>query len=97
MITSASNQQIKNLTALMKKSKERKKQGVFVVEGPKMCFEAPNDWVKAVYVSESYISNPDNDKKIKESNCMYGVWVPKGTYFSSELESVGNKYLYIQY
>ncbi|MEE1008688.1 MAG: RNA methyltransferase [Agathobacter sp.] len=66
MITSASNQQIKNLTALMKKSKERKKQGVFVVEGPKMCFEAPNDWVKAVYVSESYISNPDNDKKIKE-------------------------------
>ena len=38
-----------------------------------------------------------DDKKIKESNCMYGVWVPKGTYFSSELESVGNKYLYIQY
>ena len=39
-----------------------------------------------------------DDKKIKESNCMYGVWVPKGTYFSQELDGAGiNKYLYIQY
>jgi hypothetical protein len=39
-----------------------------------------------------------DDKKIKESNCMYGVWVPKGAYFSQELDGAGiNKYLYIQY
>ena len=39
-----------------------------------------------------------DDTKIKESNCMYGVWVPKGTYFSPELDGAGiNKYLYIQY
>ena len=40
MITSASNKSIKNVQALLSKAKERKKQGVFVVEGPKMSFEA---------------------------------------------------------
>lgn len=54
MITSTSNQQMKNLTALLKKAKERKAQNVFVAEGPKMCFEAPKEWVKAIYVSESF-------------------------------------------
>ena len=49
MITSASNKSIKNVQALLSKAKERKKQGVFVVEGPKMSFEAPYDWVSAVY------------------------------------------------
>ena len=43
------------------------------------------------------LGNTTDDKKITESNCMYGVWIPKGTYFSPELESAGNKYLYIQY
>jgi TrmH family RNA methyltransferase len=51
MITSASNKSIKNVQALLSKAKERKKQGVFVVEGPKMSFEAPYDWVNAVYMS----------------------------------------------
>ena len=36
MITSASNKSIKNVQALLSKAKERKKQGVFVVEGPKI-------------------------------------------------------------
>ena len=31
MITSTSNQQMKNLTALIKKARERKKQNAFVV------------------------------------------------------------------
>lgn len=54
MITSTSNQQMKNLSALMKKSKERKEQGVFVVEGTKMVAEAPEEWIKHIYMSESY-------------------------------------------
>lgn len=65
MITSASNQQIKNLMSLVKKSKERKKQGVFLVEGPKMCFEAPKEWVKAIYVSESFSKNEEMNTKLK--------------------------------
>lgn len=54
MISSTSNQQIKNIQNLIKKAKERKKQRVFIVEGPKMCFEAPRKLLKAVYVSESF-------------------------------------------
>jgi TrmH family RNA methyltransferase len=50
---------MKNLSALLKKSKERRAQGLFVVEGPKMCFEAPKEWVRAVYVSETFEKEPD--------------------------------------
>ncbi len=57
MITSASNQQMKNLSNLINKSKERRKQTLFVVEGPRMCFEAPKDWVKAIYMSESFFND----------------------------------------
>ena len=62
MITSASNKNIKNVQVLLSKAKERKKQGVFVVEGPKMSFEAPYDWVSAIYMSESFF----NDDRFKE-------------------------------
>lgn len=54
MITSTSNQQMKNLTLLMKKAKARNEQGVFVAEGRKMFLETPVEWVKQVYVSESF-------------------------------------------
>ena len=57
LITSAANQQMKNLSALMKKSKERKKQKLFVVEGPKLCFEAPKEWVLHIYVAENFWEN----------------------------------------
>ena len=62
MITSASNKSIKNVQALLSKAKERKKQGVFVVEGPKMSFEAPYDWVSVVYMSD-VIFNYDRLRK----------------------------------
>lgn len=52
MITSTSNQQIKNLLQLQKKSKVRKEQGIFVVEGVRMFREAPADWIIKTYVSQ---------------------------------------------
>lgn len=55
MITSTSNQQMKNIAALLKKAKARREQQVFVVEGRKMFVEAPRDWVQQVYVSESAV------------------------------------------
>lgn len=64
MITSNSNQQMKNLTALLSKSKERKKQKCFVVEGAKMVFEAPFGQIQKVYVSETYENCPDNKKAL---------------------------------
>lgn len=58
MITGSSNQQIKNIAALTKRAKERKNQGLFVVEGRKMFEEAPREWVECVYVAESFLAEP---------------------------------------
>ena len=71
MITSTSNQQMKNIAALLKKSKERKNTKTFVVEGPRMVIETPVDKLKSVYVSEGFEQNPDNREILKEiqDNC----------------------------
>ena len=66
MITSASNQQMKNLSALMKKSKERKKQKLFVVEGLKLCFEAPKEWVLHIYVAENFWENTQTKAQLMQ-------------------------------
>lgn len=67
MITSSSNQQMKNITALSKKSKERRTQGLFVVEGRKMFAEAPREWLRGVYVSESFLKEPEAEKLLAGS------------------------------
>ena len=59
MITSTSNQQIKNLLQLQKKSKVRREQGVFVVEGVKMFREAPADWIVKTYVSQEFLKKEE--------------------------------------
>lgn len=52
-ITSSANKRVKNLVALLNKSRERKGQDVFVTEGIKMFLEAPSDRIKEVYISQS--------------------------------------------
>lgn len=60
MITSTSNQQVKNLVQLQKKGKARREQGLFIVEGIRMFAEIPDTWIQQIYVSESFLSaNPD--------------------------------------
>ncbi len=55
MITSENNLQLKNITALMKKNKERQQQGLFCIEGRKMFLEACDlDIVEKAFLSESY-------------------------------------------
>lgn len=66
MITSTSNQQMKNVSALMKKSKERKNSKTFVVEGPRMVVEAPVEKLKAVYVAEGFENNKENGTLLRE-------------------------------
>lgn len=59
MITSTANAQVKNVINLLKKSTERKKRGLFVIEGIRMYREIPKDRIYKVYMSESfYNSNP---------------------------------------
>lgn len=54
MITSASNSQVKNIISLLKKSGERKRRGLFVIEGIRMFREVPFESVQNVYASESF-------------------------------------------
>ena len=68
MITSASNQRIKNLTNLIQKSKARREQDVFITEGVKMFLEADMDRIKEVYVSESFFEKGTAREKIEQCN-----------------------------
>lgn len=61
MITSAANAQVKQIMQLNRKSRERKKQDVFLVEGLKMFGEAPRDRLVKTYVSESFFQNRHGD------------------------------------
>ncbi len=54
MITSTSNNRIKELSSLLDKAKERRRAGVYIIEGPRMFEEAPISDVKEVYLSESF-------------------------------------------
>lgn len=54
MITSASNSQVKNIISLLRKSGERKRRGLFVIEGIRMFKEVPSESIRNVYASESF-------------------------------------------
>uniref|UniRef100_UPI004055BA5D TrmH family RNA methyltransferase n=1 Tax=Agathobacter sp. TaxID=2021311 RepID=UPI004055BA5D len=76
MITSTANQQMKQLSALLKKPKERKNKRQFVAEGTKMVAEAPKESLYAVYVSESYEANFENNAlctELKQKAKIYEV------------------------
>ena len=57
---------MKQISALLKKAKERREKKSFVVEGPKMVLEAPAEWLKAVYVSEFFAEKNENKTLLKE-------------------------------
>lgn len=63
VISSMSNAQVKNLTLLQKKAKEREEQGVFVIEGIKMFEEAREaKLLKKAYVSENFYEEMHREK-----------------------------------
>ena len=57
MITSARNQQIKEIQALNQRHKERVKTGLFAAEGIKIFTEAPKELIHRVFISESFEKN----------------------------------------
>lgn len=65
MITSSANQQMKRVMQLNKKAKTRYEQRVFVVEGIKMCMEAPKEDIVAMYVSESFLLEEQNCQRLQ--------------------------------
>ncbi len=68
MITSTSNVQIKQIMALLKKSKERKEQKAFVIEGRKMFEEICQDKSRVIkaYFSDSYVKEQYAGKELPE-------------------------------
>lgn len=55
MISSTANSKVKRLVALVQKAKLRKEEQLFVVEGIRMFREAPAEWIREVYVSETFL------------------------------------------
>lgn len=66
MIASNDNAKVKNVKELNSKHKARVIQSLFVVEGVKMCMEAPVDRIHQVFVSESFYAEEENKKVITE-------------------------------
>ena len=56
LITSTSNIQVKTVINLLKKSGERRKSGLFVIEGLRIFMEAPANLVHKIYASESFVT-----------------------------------------
>jgi len=54
MITSTTNKQIKMIQKLQKSSKERRQQGLFVIEGIRMFKEIPVEYLDKVFVTELF-------------------------------------------
>jgi len=71
MITSTSNSQAKYLVQLQNRSKTRKENKEFVVEGIKMVEEAPDDRIVKVYVSESFTHS--NEEAVNKISAEYEV------------------------
>lgn len=59
MISSTANKQIKYVSALVKKARTRKEEGLFVAEGLRMCSEVPVERLSALYISESFSRHPE--------------------------------------
>lgn len=71
MITSASNQRVKNLMNLIQKAKARREQDVFITEGIKMFLEADLEKIKEIYVSQSFYEKGMAKEKLEK--CDYEV------------------------
>ena len=57
MISSRSNSKIKYIKKLMSSAKERRRNGVFVVEGLRIVREVPEELLEELYVAESFASS----------------------------------------
>lgn len=54
MITSVTNQRVKQVVQLNTKGKVRREKGLFVAEGLKLFREVPKEWIDSVYATENF-------------------------------------------
>ena len=60
MINSTSNKQVKRVVNLRTRAKARREEGVYVVEGLRMCRELPPGDVDSMFVTEGFAANREN-------------------------------------
>ncbi len=63
MITSTSNDRVRRVVSFVEKSKARREEKVFVIEGMKMLREAPVLQVDEVFVTERFVDSASEDDK----------------------------------
>lgn len=61
MITSTSNQRMKEIVQLQKKSRARNQAGVFIVEGIRMVREVPEERLVQLYLTEEFYKKHKNE------------------------------------
>ena len=66
MITSKANPQIKKMIRLARKASERRKQGVFLVEGIRMFAETPPGERLSVYVSDTFLKKEEHRQMLAD-------------------------------
>ncbi len=66
MITSTANKNVKRVMQLGKKSGQRRKEDVFIVEGIKMFMEAPESRIREIYVSGSFMQSAELNETMKD-------------------------------
>lgn len=64
MITSTSNQKVRQVVQWQTKAKERRKDRVFLAEGVKMFEEAPMEWILEVYIAQDLVDKAKENKYI---------------------------------
>ncbi|MCR5416542.1 MAG: RNA methyltransferase [Pseudobutyrivibrio sp.] len=66
MITGTNNKQIKNITSLIKKARERKAQRLFVVEGIRAVGEVPVELLESIYYVEGFGDSTEGRQLLDE-------------------------------
>ena len=64
MITSVVNARVKQVVQWQTKAKERKKDKIFLAEGLKMFEEAPEGWIREIYIEETVLDKLDRVSSI---------------------------------
>lgn len=74
MITSIDNAQVKHLVRLREKAKYRRDCGQYIVEGPRMAREVPQEMLEAVYMLERFeAAHPEDARQLYRKAQMAGA------------------------
>lgn len=65
MINSTSNKQVRRVVNLRSRAKARREEGMYVVEGLRMCRELAAEEVDGLYVTESFAAEENNRRWLK--------------------------------